>query len=555
VKEYAMSVFGRAGGGSGIEIKERQLTIDGTPILLLGGELHNSSSSTPEEIARRLDRVRELKLNTVLAPVTWELFEPQEGTFDFTLVDSLVLGARERGLRLIPLWFGSWKNGLSSYRPAWVKHDPQRFPLVRTGDGRRLQILSAFSAANRDADARAFAVLMRHIREIDQKHHTVVMAQVENEVGILGASRDYGAEAQGVWESPVDPDFITHLVSAINTLKPTIRAALVAGTRTPTSWPGLFGDSYDVDELFQALAFARYVDGVAAAGRAEYDIPMFTNAWLDSSHFAAEASYSAPTGRQIPGSHPSGGPLPQTFAAWKFAAPSLSFLSPDIYRGDFASWCANYAAQNDALFIPEMMKDPRGIADIHIAIGQYRAIGTSPFGVDGSDGQFPREIFGLLADVYDCLGNVSSVILAGQRERQIAGFRLDAEQPMFQADLGGYRLTITRDLEHGAMSEVPESWGLLVAEGPGLYLGVGAGFNVALGPVRSDGPSLKVAFENVHVGRFVDGEWVTTQHLNGDETVSGETWRFPYLRVIPGDVSFGEASPTLRISRCSTYEY
>ena len=128
-----MSVLGRASGGSGIEIKDRQLTIDGTPILLLGGELLNSSSSTPEEIARRLDKVKELNLNTVLAPVTWEFFEPQEGTFDFTLVDSLVLEARRRGLRLIPLWFGSWKNGLSSYRPPWVKRDPLRFPLVRNG--------------------------------------------------------------------------------------------------------------------------------------------------------------------------------------------------------------------------------------------------------------------------------------------------------------------------------------------------------------------------------------------------------------------------------------
>jgi Domain of unknown function (DUF5597)/Glycosyl hydrolases family 35 len=550
-----VSVSERVSGGSGIEIRERQLTIDGTPVLLLGGELHNSSSSTPEEIARRLDKVKELNLNTVLAPVTWEFFEPQEGTFDFTLVDSLVLGARERGLKLIPLWFGSWKNGLSSYRPAWVKRDPQRFPLVRTSDGQRLQILSAFSAANRDADARAFAVLMRHIREIDLEHHTVVMVQVENEVGILGTSRDHGAEAQRVYESPVDSDFITHLESAINTLKPSIRAALVAGTGTPTRWAALFGESYDTDELFQALAYARYVGGVAAAGRAEYDIPMYTNAWLDSIHFAAEASYSAPTGRQIPGTYPSGGPLPQTFAAWKFAAPSLSFLAPDIYRGDFASWCSSYAAQNDALFIPEMMKDPRGIADIHVAIGQYRAIGTSPFGVDGTDGQFARESSELFAEIYDRLGNISAVILTGQRDRQITGFRLDAEQPTFQADLGGYRLTITRDVEHGAMSDVPESWGLLVADGPGRYFGLGAGYDVAVGPAGSDRPNLKVAFENVRVGRFVDGEWMTTQYLNGDETVSGETWRFPYLKVSPAEASFGEASPTLRILRCSTYEY
>jgi hypothetical protein len=551
-----VSVVGRLSGDSGIEIRDRQLTIEGTPFLVLGGELHNSSSSTPEEIERRWETAVELNLNTVLAPVTWELFEPREGEFDYAVIDSLILGARARGLKLIPLWFGSWKNGLSSYRPIWLKRDPERFPLVRTADGHRVQVLSAFSAANRDADAKAFAVLMRHIRQIDLEHRTVVMVQVENEVGILGPSRDHGDEAHHTYEGPVDSEFIDHLLSAIDTLKPSIRVALTRWTGSRTaSWAELFGESPDVDELFQALAYARYVDAIAAAGRAEYDIPLFANAWLDNADIAPEASDVAPSGREIPGNYPSGGPLPQVFAAWQFAATHVTLFTPDIYRGDFATWCSSYGSANVALFIPEMMKDLRAIADIHVAIGRYGAVGTSPFGVDGSDGQFARDNFELLADVYDRLGNISAVILAGQREGQVAGFRLNAEQPTFEAQLGGYHLTITRDLEHAAMLEVPESWGIVVAEGPGRYVGVGTGFCVAFATVKSDQTDRRIAFEHVQVGRFVDGEWMTTQHLNGDETVSGEIWRFPYLMVIPGDASFGEASPTLRISRCSTYEY
>ena len=97
-----------------------QLIVDGKPFLVLGGELGNSSSSSLEYMRPIWPKLVALNLNTVLVPIYWELIEPVEGKFDFTLVDGLIQEAGKHGLRLIPLWFASWKNSMSCYAPAWV---------------------------------------------------------------------------------------------------------------------------------------------------------------------------------------------------------------------------------------------------------------------------------------------------------------------------------------------------------------------------------------------------------------------------------------------------
>ena len=133
-------------------------------------------------------------LNTVVTPLSWELVEPVEGKYDFTLVDGLLAQARETNERIVFLWLASWKNGMSSYAPVWVKQDTKRFPRVVV-KGREIELLSPAVAATEQADARAFTALMQHIQQVDAHDHTVLMMQVENEVGVLGDSRDRSAEA------------------------------------------------------------------------------------------------------------------------------------------------------------------------------------------------------------------------------------------------------------------------------------------------------------------------------------------------------------------------
>ena len=62
-----------------------QLTVDGKPFLILGGELGNSSASCPEDIERIFPKLERMGLNTVLVPAYWDLTEPQKGKFDFSL--------------------------------------------------------------------------------------------------------------------------------------------------------------------------------------------------------------------------------------------------------------------------------------------------------------------------------------------------------------------------------------------------------------------------------------------------------------------------------------
>ncbi len=200
-----------------------QLIVDGEPFLILGGELHNSSSSSLNFMKPIWPELAGMNLNTVLTPVSWELIEPEEGKFDFSLVDGLIDEAGRNKLHLVLLWFGSWKNSMSCYAPLWVKKDQQRFPRAEGKGGKGLEILSPFSDVNRDADARAFTALMRHIREVDGRKHTVIMIQVENEIGMIPDARDHSAAANEIFLKPVPKVLMDHLQQDKDSLIPEFR--------------------------------------------------------------------------------------------------------------------------------------------------------------------------------------------------------------------------------------------------------------------------------------------------------------------------------------------
>src|ERR1022692_1173740 len=148
-----------------------QLIVDGRPFLALAGELGNNTATSLENMQPIWPKLVSGNLNCVLVAISWAQMEPTEGNHEFGLVDGLIQEARRNNLRLVFLWLASWKNGMSSYAPVWVKQNTSRFPRVLNRTGNEVEILSTFGHATMDADARAFAALMRHIREVDGQAH------------------------------------------------------------------------------------------------------------------------------------------------------------------------------------------------------------------------------------------------------------------------------------------------------------------------------------------------------------------------------------------------
>ena len=316
------------------------------PYPILGGELSNSAATSVTDIDEVMPRMRALGLNTVLVPAYWELMEPVEGKFDFTLIDRTIDVARREQLHVVFLWFGVWKNSMSCYTPSWFKQDTKRFPRAMTAEGKQMEIASCFSDNVLQAVLKAFSALMRHIKERDPQREVVVMMQIENEIGMLESARDHSPLAEKAYKKE--------------------------------RWAERYGTDEYADEKFMALSYARYVEHLAKAARELHDMPLYVNAAMNS------------RGRR-PGEYPSAGPLAHLIDFWHEGAPSIDLLAPDIYDTGFKSWCAQYAMPlrpqdggkvKNRLFIPESRCcENSGVRALY-AFGEHQAIGFSPFAID-----------------------------------------------------------------------------------------------------------------------------------------------------------------------------
>lgn len=389
--------------------------MDGSPFLCLPGELQNSTFSNAAYMDTQWQNVKDMNINTVLASVTWEQIEPVEGHFTFDELDKNIRSARLHGMRLVLLWFGSFKNGLSTYVPGWVKLDPRRFPRAKIQRGKTLQtieMLSPFGTNNLEADGRAFRKLMQHIREVDKMDRTVIMVQVENEPGILGASRDYSLLAETAYQRPVS----ARLLENIKARKP-LHTELLArrypfqhiDVLSSLTWLQAFG--VGAPEAFMANAFSLYLQHVAAEGKSEYPLPFFVNAWLncdsaeilDLDGIPLKHNMTTVAGDgAVPDDYPSGGGCPHVLDIWKVNAPSLDFIAPDVYLHDMQWVAQQYTQLGQGLFIPEQRRDDYGARRLMYNYGTHAALGCSPFGIDTLDATDPlacpfRRVFGLLS--------------------------------------------------------------------------------------------------------------------------------------------------------------
>jgi hypothetical protein len=492
-----------------------QLIVDGKPFLALAGELLNDSATGLEHMKPIWPKLAAAKFNTVLAGVSWAQIEPAEGKFDFRVLDGVIEGARSHNLHLVLLWFGSWKNSLSSYAPDWVKKDFERFPRARSAAGQSIELLSVFSDTNRDADIRAFAALMRHVKAVDGRKHTVIMIQVENEVGMHTDSRDFSPAANQALAGPAPKELMDYLQQHKDALIPEFRQAWdTNGFKTSGTWEEVFGQGRVTDGIFMAWHYARYIGRVAGAGKAEYPLPMFVNAAL----------YGVGRGPQ-PGS--GGRPWDLVMDVWKAGGPQIDMLSPDIYgEGDFAAFCAKYTQSGNPLFIPETGGGPTSAARALYAFGRYNAIGFSPFGIDRPDrlGNAPD-----LTGIYDLLARVAPLILEHQGKPTMSAVLLKQGDPPQKVPLGDYTLQVAYWPIRYSMPLLmpgepptgsrPPSAAIFIATGPEEFFAIGSGVKVTF---SSSAPGLPLAgLATVEEGTFVNGRWVPDIRLAGDDTGQG----------------------------------
>lgn len=330
------------------------LFVDGAPYLMLGAQVNNSSA-WPAMLPKVWPAIEYLHANTVEMPVYWEQLEPEEGRFDYSVLDTLLKQAREHHVHLVLLWFGTWKNGSSHYMPLWMRESPERSPHVIGANGRSVDSPSPYSIVTLKADIRAFSALMDHLK-LNDRQRTVLMVQVENEPGTWGSVRDYSPEAQKLFEAPVPAELL---------------AALHKQADGSANWKDVFGD--DAEEFFHAWSVARYIQQVAAAGKAVYPLPLYVNAALRD-----------PLKPGRPPSYESGGATDNVIPIWKAAAPAIDILAPDIYMNDrerYLKVLDLYHRPDNALFVPETSRNPM-IAPLFFAALGRQAIGFSPFGVD-----------------------------------------------------------------------------------------------------------------------------------------------------------------------------
>lgn len=502
------------------------LMVDGEPFLILGVQANNSANY-PAALKDVWPTLEKMHANTLSIPVAWEQIEPEEGRFDFSYVDYLVKEARKRDLRLNLLWFATWKNNAPHFAPAWVKLDNKRFPRVVKQDGDTLNSLSPLFRSTLEADKKAFVELMKHIKKIDKKH-TVILMQVENEVGTYGSVRDFSPTAQKAFNAPVPAD----LVKKLNV--------------KPGTWSQVFGK--DADEFFHAYHIAVYVDEIAAAGKAIKPLPMNVNVALRN-----------PFNPGLPGQYSSGGPTDNVLDIWKAAAPNIDMISPDIYFRDYKAVdkvLELYSRPDNALFVAEIGNDQPFARYFFSTLG-YQGIGFAPFGIDNTDySNYPLgakkiddETIEAFAQNYRLLKPMAREWAKLSFENRVWGvaepvdtnvnnekiWNAEATPEEIKSEAKKNAANYTQHLDVGLwdaevtygrpmfwidppVGNTPSSGGVIIAQlSDNEYLVTGYRARVTFS-ASAELNGKKYMIERVEEGHFENGKWVFERVWNGDQT-------------------------------------
>ena len=472
-----------------------KLIVDGKPFIILGGELHNSTGSDKEAISQVCKEMKNLGLNTILGYAYWEFVEPVEGKYNFELVDELIQRATDNQLKIVLVWFGSWKSTASTYVPAWVKTNPKRFPRHTLADGKTLEILSPFSEENMKADAKAYEALMHHIKEVDKKN-AVIMTQVENEPGCFDGYRDMSTSALKAWQSPMPSEMIEYLKVNKGKLFPALEKLWGDnGYKTKGTWEEILGKSTEsgeykfyTEELFMAYQYSKYINYIAGLGRKKLDLPAFCNAWKYNKL----------------GFYPHGTCNPHVLDAYRAGGNSIDFYSPNTYTLDYDDLFKGFTMGGNTLFIPESGLVPAGAI---YSIAEFNSIGFSPFGIDGERVKSPESATELkiLKEVYATLGTNMELLTSLYNTNKMRGLYVNSKKTEHVIEIGDYVITAKQigppafSIDFGKSLEYVGKNKISFAQLSGEAAAAQPGNNPA--PVPNAGPS-PVATTNKPKNRF-----------------------------------------------------
>lgn len=469
------------------------LIVDGSPYLILGGQCGNSSN-WPATLDGVWHTMKEMNANTLEIPVYWEEIERVRGQYDFTSVQRLLDQAREQDLRLILLWFATWKNGSNHYMPEWMKLDSKTFYNVTSKDGRPIDSPSPHVSEAMDLDAKAFAALMRYLKENDPCH-TVIMVQVENEPGTWDSVRDYGKTAEKLFNKDVPAAL----------MKPEILKELGADPKAKRgSWSEVFGER--ADEYFHAWSVASYINNVAEAGQKVNPLPMYVNAALRD-----------PITNPMADQYESGGPTDNVICIYKAAAPAICLCAPDIYQSGDEKYTASiklYDRKDNALMVPESSN-----VNLYLYEVLSRGLGFAPFGVDGRvNAQTPISLD------YAILAPAASQIAKWRTEGRLFSAFENESHDSEEIDLGSWKALLTFSPGHRGTAPAKGTKGIpsvgkvmMVKLAEDEFYAFGNNVHFTFEPL---GKNVGKAWHYLVVeeGHFEEGEFVRDRILNGDQT-------------------------------------
>ena len=482
-----------------------QLMVDNKPFLMRGGEFSNNVYEAPKDIQfleMMLDAYQGYDLNTLLVPISWRSLEPEEGRFDYRMIDNLIEQCRKRDLRVVVLWFGAIKNGGLHYAPRWVLNDRGRFFRAKKPDGKDVYAVSPFCEAAWQFDIRAFTNLMTRIKEKDAGKYTVIMIQPENETGCqeIDETRDHCPLAEKAWTSPVPEDLMKYVTTHDGELIQWLQKVWERnGKRNSGAWPEVFGADTDGQKIFMSYYIGQFIERVATAGKTIHPLPMFINDWL--------GDVNSPGG-------PIGGPDFQMMDVFRVTTPSAFALCPDIYQENFKAWLAGYGQKDNPILVPEARSDARAAQQCWYTYFQHDGLLYSPYMLvprEAEQSAVPANLaYSNLQMSYSAIKEMEKLILAkqGLHPRELLCFELDKNERLgkaFQVEFQNFTIKAQATRAWGKL------WGDAEQETPGFAAIMKMGDNdfVVLGKsMKVDLQRDGYAVAELTKGHFRDNEWV-----------------------------------------------